>query len=381
LLGPGRPAEEASCYFTDLRMVTSLLCASWPAGRELVSPGLTSAADEHVRLLNTGPQPLLDTPPKDPVATGALLTAAASVLTGTDLEGSLAQYFQAAWAGNPSRSPWGRVFARHKSACSEIRQQAAEPANFGIRRRNGLRYAKAPVTGVSGYRPENIPAFLEERWFQRHLVQCRPNCVKAMRRTAAVQLVQWKAGGSMGKAAQFLGLHTTKGKYRPSDKFYEWLREYGWDRFTDSLRDLARDLDAASRLTDYRHRREALQAWFLPLDAWRQMIADLPMFATLAPPELHDYERQEASVFIWARVTQGDPRSAPRPIEAAQPEQTSHARHPRRSSARDQLTRPDPPHHYAALRNLLVQEADRLAQKIDSSNETDRFQQARPGSN
>ena len=36
---------------------------------------------------------------------------------------------------------------------------------------------------------------------------------------------------------------------------------------------------------------------------------------------LDDRKRQEASAFVWAHVTQREPRFAPRPIEAGQPEQ------------------------------------------------------------
>ncbi len=40
LLGPGHPAEEAASRFTDLRVVTALLCTTWPSGRD---PGLRSS--------------------------------------------------------------------------------------------------------------------------------------------------------------------------------------------------------------------------------------------------------------------------------------------------------------------------------------------------
>jgi hypothetical protein len=38
LLSPQHPAEEASRTFTDLRLISALLCSSWPHGRDLMDP-------------------------------------------------------------------------------------------------------------------------------------------------------------------------------------------------------------------------------------------------------------------------------------------------------------------------------------------------------
>jgi hypothetical protein len=98
-------------------------------------------------------------------------------------------------------------------------------------------------------------------------------------------------------------------------------------------------------------------------------------------PNLDDRKRQEASAFIWARITGGEPLFAPRLIEAGQPDHVRRAWLLRRGSTWFQLGRPDPLNHYAALRARLNQHADELAKKIDDHAKTQWFQQARPGSN
>ena len=60
---------------------------------------------------------------------------------------------------------------------------------------------------------------------------------------------------------------------------------------------------------------------------------------------------------VWARVTQGEPRFAPRPIEASQPEPvrrewTLHRANTGNSPARL---------HHAEMRSLLIEYSDRLA--------------------
>ncbi|MEV6867703.1 TniQ family protein [Streptosporangium subroseum] len=366
LLDPCHPAKDAVRNFADLRVITALLCASWPLGRDLIDPSMIPAVTEHIDGLGAGVRRALDTPPKDATATAALLTAAAALLATTDLQGTLAQHLQATSAGHLSKAPWARILSRHESSCSEVLRQAAEPATRAYRRTRP-HGTKAPAR-TNGYRPEHIPAFLEQNWYQQHLapLECG-SCYKTMRRTAAVLLVQWAAGGSMGDAADFLGINNTRSQYAPSSGFYQWLGDHGQARFTAALQDLARDLDTASGLIDYLQRREALRGWSLAPDAWQELISRLPPVPGPVQPNLDDRKRQEASAFVWAYVTRGEPRFAPRPIEAKQPEQLRRAWRLGRSTTWFQLSRSDPLNHYSALRKLLILHADRLAREIDAT--------------
>jgi len=373
LLDPRHPAEDAGRNFTDLRVVTALLCASWPLGQDLVDPSMVAAVAEHIRWLGAGARQTLDTPPKGAIATAALLTAATAVLDTTDLQGTLAQHLQATWTGRPSRAPWARLLTRHESSCSEVLRQAAEPATRTYRRQSGPHSTKAPAR-ADGYRPEHIPALLEQGWYQQHLASLEYNSPKNMRRTGAILLVQWAAGGSTGDAAEFLGINPGGGQHAPTAGLYQWLRHHGSAPFTAALQDLARSLDNAPALIDYRQRRQALQGWCLDPGTWREITNRLPPVPGPVQPTLDDRKRQEASAFVWSHVTQGELRSAPRPIEADQPEPVREAWLHRRGSTWFQLSRPDPLAHYAELRKLLIQHAEHLAKEIDTRAETTRCQ-------
>ncbi|MGW1652322.1 hypothetical protein [Streptomyces atratus] len=303
-LGPRHPAAEAASYFTDLRVATALLCSTWPLGRDLLDASTVTTVEAHVRWLGGGIRQGLEKPPKDPIATAALLTAAATVLDASDLETSLLRLIRSAWAGRPSRAPWARVLDRHESSCSARLLQAAEPSTRSFRRT--ARGTKAPVRS-GGYRPEHIPAFLEQDWYQKHLadLQCHSH-VKTMRRVGDVLLVQWAAGGSIGDAAGILGINLTGGQYAATSGFYQWLNNDDSARFTHALTAIAGDLDSSVDLTDYQRRREALRCWSLAPDTWSDIVAELPPVPGPVRPNLDDRKRQEASAFVWAHVTRGE---------------------------------------------------------------------------
>jgi len=190
----------------------------------------------------------------------------------------------------------------------------------------------------------------------------------------AVLLVQWTAGGSMADAADFLGINPSGGQHAPSVGLYQWLRSHGSARFTAALQRLAQSLDTASDLIDYHQRRQALQGWCLDPGAWREITEHLPPVPGPVQPTLDDRKRQEASAFVWAQVTQGELRFAPRPIEAGQPEPVRETWLHRRGTTWFQLSRPSPLAHYAELRKLLIQHAEHLAKEIDTRAETTRCQ-------
>ncbi|WP_194921302.1 TniQ family protein [Catenulispora rubra] len=367
MFDPHRPTGDDAGPFTDLRLITALLCASWPLGRDLIAADLAESADEHIRMLTADRTRLiLDAPPTSPLATAALLTASAAVRDSVDLQSVLAQHVQASRNGRPSRAPWATVFARHESSCSDALRQAAEPLLRAFRRTAGPHSARAPAR-TDSYRPEHIPAFLEQAWFLEHLAPLHcGSCVTTARRVAAATLVQRVAGRSIGDAGHYLGFNPDGGQYAPSHDFYQWLTALGPDRFTQALSDLAQRLDTAADLVDYRRRREALRDWSLTLDEWHDITDRLPPVPGPFKPVLDDRKRQEASAFVWAHVTQGELRFAPRPIEAAQPTQVRRAWQLRHGPTGFQLSRPDPVRHYADLRALLGQRAVELAHAIDT---------------
>jgi len=366
LLGDLHSTETAVSIFTDIRVVTALLCDSWPLGRDLMDPRMAAAASEHVRQLNARSYRALDKPPRSILATAGLLTAAIAILDSPDMAGTMARHAQARKAGSPSKSSWARVLGRHHPACSPALRDAAEPATRAYRRTAGPSSTRAP-SRAGGYRPEHIPAFLPEDWYDEHLARLGYRMAKSMRRAGAVTLVQWAAGGSAGDAASYLGIRLPGATHQFAPDLAHWLREHGTDDFTAALRSLAAQLDSAPGLTNYQHRRQAMREWCLEPGTWQQLTTRLAPVPGPVKPILDDRKRQEASAFTWAYVTQGEPRFAPHPIQASQPEPVQKDWAKNRGSTWSLLARPGRFVHYAELGKLLLEHGDRLAKNIDYS--------------
>ncbi|MET8702052.1 hypothetical protein ABZW10_24740 [Kitasatospora sp. NPDC004723] len=247
-------------------------------------------------------------------------------------------------------------------------RQAAAPAVRSYRR-TGPRGTRIPDR-TGGYRPEHIPAFLEERWYQEHLAPLQINTeAKSVRRLAAVLLVQQASGRAKGDAADFLGINPTGGQFAATSTLLRRLRD-GQDAFNAALHNLAEELDRATDPTNYQRRRELLRDWSLPSGTWHEIITRLPPVPGPVRPNLGNRVRQEASAFVWAYVTCGEPLFAPRHIEAAQPPDTRQAWRQRRANTWFQLSRSDALNHYTALRGLLCQHGDALIEKIESGTST-----------
>ena len=364
-LDPGHPAKTAARFFTDLRIITALLCSAWPLDRHLIEPAAHTAVDEHVRALGSPGYRVVDKPPDSVTAAAALLTAATTVLDDDTRQTALVQSLRESRTGRPSREPWVDVFTRHAASCSPALHQTIEPFTRAFQR-TGYRGSRAPAH-THRYRAEHIPAFLEQAWHLEHLAHLDygPH-VKIARRLAAAQLVQWAAGGSIGAAAHYLGFNPTAGQYAPSPGLYQRLTELGQQHFEAALHALARDLDNTPDLIDYHRRRTRLRDWHLTSEEWQHIVERLPPVPGPIQPVLDDRKRQEASAIIWAHITQGEPRFAPRPIEADQPDPIRREWQLRHGPTVFQFTRRDPLGHYAALGTLLTQHARDLARRIDS---------------
>lgn len=126
LLSPQYPAQDAARAFTDLQVITALLCGSWPHGQDLMDTRLAAAVTGHVRQLSTEFPPALDRQPDTILATAGLLTAAAAVRNSTDLQDTLARHAQHPNRGISTQA-WTRILTRHQSACSRHLREAIMP--------------------------------------------------------------------------------------------------------------------------------------------------------------------------------------------------------------------------------------------------------------
>lgn len=362
MLDPGYPAGDAATCFTDLRVISALLCITWPACRDFVEPLAQALVSQHVSEPGAGSRP-----PRRPLAAAGLLTAAVSVADDPDRRAALVQTLRSHGEGKPSGAPWAGVLDRYSRSCSQQLRDALEPAARAYRRVSGPHSQKAPAR-TGGHGPEYIPALLEQRWYDRHLAHLGYRLPVNMRRAGSVLLVQWAAGGSMGDAARYLGMRLppSSGQHSIAHDLARWLDEHGDEGFTASLHGLAAQLDADTpRLVNYQLRRQAMQEWCLDPHTWQEITNRLPPTPGPFQPVMDDRKRQEASAFTWAYVTQGEPRFSPRPIEESQPEPVREDWAPRRSNLWHKLGRPGRLVHYIELRKLLIEHGDRLANRID----------------
>src|SRR5262249_57605159 len=156
--------------------------------------------------------------------------------------GTVARPVQARERGRFSKSSWARVLDRHRSSCSPALTEAAEPATRAYRRASGPHSPKAP-SRAGGYRPEHIPALLEQRWHGRELAQLGYRVQTSMRRAGAAMLVQWASGGSLGDAAGYLGIRMRAAQHSFAPDLARWLRDHGTKGFIAALAGLATQLD------------------------------------------------------------------------------------------------------------------------------------------
>jgi TniQ len=388
-ISAGMPATPAG-YFADLRALGLLACWTWPSVRHLSPSEDTAAAiDEHIASLrrhetSAGPaaRTRLSRLPADAAASAGLAYIADRILGGSldDVRELLRQFLPSS-TRKASRTYWGLRVLRSETPCSEGLQTAYDPLLRTFtkegRQPQGRRNA---VLRPERWGPENIPAFLEQAWFEDHLacLECG-STVKAARRIAAATLVQWTAGGSIGDAARYLGFNPGGGQYAPTAGLARWLAALEPDRFTRALREIALRLDRASGLVNYQHRRQLLRDWALTAREWNDITSRLPPVPGPVQPTRDDRKRQEASAFIWARVTQGEPRFAPRPIEASQPDPVRRDWTVRRASTWAKIASPGRIVHYAELRNLLIGHSDQLARDIGSAEANDHDARRRLG--
>jgi hypothetical protein len=397
LLDPGGPASTLSAghparpsgYFADLHAIGLLACSTWPAARHLSPSEDTAAAiDEHVDSLRRQTAdrqrraPASSTSrirfgslPADAAASAGLAHIADRILCGSadDVRGQLRQLLPAS-TQEVKRTVWARRVTSSFPACSDGLREASGPLLRGFTKAAGRpRGRRNAVLGPQRWGPENIPAFLPEDWYARHFT---PICgVNPMftRRTATLRLVQMIAGGSLGEAAEFLGIATTlaafQGRiYSGAGHVHSGAKQQPDPLgFETALTALTRELDdPATTLVNYQQRRRALENWSIDEGTWAALAGRLPPVPGPQRPELGDRKRQIASVYVWVQVTSGEHYFAPRPIEAAQPPEIRESWKERRNTIWHLMHRSQPGPHYTSLKAELGIIAASLARTTDA---------------
>jgi hypothetical protein len=394
LLDPGGPASTLSAgqpasppgYFADLQAIGLLACSTWPAAQHLSpSEAAASAIDEHVASLRRqaadrqrafpapAPRVMFGSLPADAAASAGLAHIADRVLIGsTDEVREKLRQFLPGGTAKTGRKAWANRITRSSPPCSSGLRDASGPLLWGFTKADGHPQGRRnAVLRPQRWGPEHIPAFLPEDWYTRHFTPIDGVNRMFIRRTAVLRLVQMIVGGSLGEAAGFLGIATTRTEWQ--GRIYSGAghvhsaasQQPDPRRFENALTDLARELDdPATPLVSYQHRRQALGNWCIDDGAWTALTSRLP--SVPGPrPELGDRKRQIASVYVWVQVTSGEHYFAPRPIEAAQSPEIQERWKERLNTIWHLMHRSRPGPHYASLTAELSIIATSLAQTID----------------
>ena len=380
-LSAGLPAPPIR-YFADLRALGLLACSTWPAARPLSPSGETaSAVDEHVDALKREAADQArarpGTPPMDAAASGCLAHIADQILAGnTDETREHLRILFPASSRNDRSTYWGLRAVRSATPCSDGLYAAYAPLLWGFSKSGSRPTGKRnAVLHPQRWEPENIPAFLPEDWCSRHIMPLPGVSPRFIRRTAAVRLVQMAAGGSLGEAAEFLGITSSSTAwpgviYTMAGRVHVTARQQADPLcFDTALQALARELDdPATPLINYQKRRKALENWYIDEDDWAVLAGRLHHVPGTQRPDSEDCQRQVASIYVWVQLTSGEHILAPKPIEAAQPPEIREIwKRRRRSTIWARMHRSPPSPRYSSLRAELDTLATSLARTIDSA--------------
>jgi hypothetical protein len=308
----------APSYFQDLFVAASLLKLSWPAGSAYAGHGGARFISDHVddrhraiqATAGSGRWVRFWTPP-DSAATCAALLLAADRLLGDD-----------ARPGARDRiAPLGEAcYRRHPRAYAAMRKapMSQELARSLVRRRHGFNAAgRTEISQMRvaqrkcGYGPHHVPAYLTQPWAAVYLAEFGGAHARALRRLAALKLVELTAGGSYVDAASVLGIPIGHAQ-SAMKKAVRWFST-GSNRakFDAAIESIAGELELAAHRIDYARRRAALKEWRLPYDDWCRLIDDLRYTRHGRLARWTEDRRLLASTLIWTRITQGEHTLAP----------------------------------------------------------------------
>jgi hypothetical protein len=388
LLRPDGPSHAVSAghsvtpaqFFIDLRLLVGLLRVAWSEARELAEPRALADAVENDpeeqrqqaghRQQGRGPDSsAYSAPPLNAGVCGSLL-ALADQLLAVDDPLTVRERLHPLVAAAITSETGGHLF-KAQAHCSDGLRAVIAP-ELRLMSRTGRTGRKPgdcrPPSRRCYFGAEHVPQYLPDDWCDRYFRDLAGINPRLVRRFAPIRLVQMTAGGSRDTAAAFLGVPPGRNQ-SASFTVTRWTQEASnARRFNDALEALACELDVAGNLVDYRHRREALQAWSIPQADWQELAAELSRQERprdRARIDWGDYKRRIASVLVWMRVTQGEHLFAPLVMN------TSHTPAGRNILSRSvqqachHILTGQAGSHYVALNNALDAYADLLRAHID----------------
>jgi hypothetical protein len=168
-----------------------------------------------------------------------------------------------------SRTSWALRLSRSTTPCSEGLRAGYTPL---LEASPGRAAGHSPSVLLSSVRSAGDPNTSRhsspEDWYERHFKPLTGVNPMFTRRTAVLRLVQMVAGGSLGEAARFLGIATTRTTWQ--GRIYSGAGHVHSNApkqpdplaFEAALEALAGELDEpATPLINYQQRRQALETW------------------------------------------------------------------------------------------------------------------------
>jgi hypothetical protein len=341
-LSPATPAQTAFHKFADLRVMASIVNATWPhrADATDLPDVLMAALDEHNAVQqraaeSVGGKPphrasrhpsLWSTEPRSTAATAALLALADARLQYPVHQMRQTQISLLEHAPETSDRRWGVTWVTLKRDASPLFRHEIDNAfsrRFPARHPPGASDRTACVIPVRarGYLAEHIPQNLPDEWFTLLSNASRPKPLprssqtNGMRRVVAVQLVQAVTGMRMDEAARFLGIpsHWIGAFPAPLHPLRLTFQKKPYD-LPGALEHLGEHIASLSEPIDYRQRRETFGSWNFTTTAWKKIRRSIPTTAWAGRSGAEERElrlRECSSAFIWALLTGSEWRLAP----------------------------------------------------------------------
>lgn len=330
LIHPDATGPENFQHFADLLVLTTLVTQARPRRPDLPAPPeLTPALDAHVERQESQitTRPAREgfsskslswaAEPQDAPATAAILTIAehcrdSSNRTLRDTLGSLLEH-----SADRRHPRWGQVWKQLEHCSEDFRNELDHalasrfPPTTPWQDRRGTLIPPQPP---DGYTADHVPQEVPLTWFQQYFSDTEPHTPVArfaMRRTAALQLVQAAANSSPREAAEFLGVPErwlTNGARLMSPE--AMARTTSTFEVTQALHNLAQHLADIPDQVNYRERRQRFATWHLPREQWEALLAATPIDSESRglQPLL---TRNVTSAYIWAQITGSEWTLAP----------------------------------------------------------------------
>ncbi|MGP3632436.1 TniQ family protein [Streptomyces sp. 24-1644] len=320
LLEGDRDPAKAFTTFTEIRVMSAIVRASWPQSADLLtSRTLKDALDAHE---TNQQQPLRggwnrghwSAAPAPSAAMAALLGLAHHYvrLPQDAFQDALSDLLSK--ITEPGHSSWAPTWDLLRQCSPDFRREVED----ALQRRFPPRLTSpAQLTnpllevGTGGYRAEQIPQELPEEWFKILVEGSTPNplpATRALRRIGALQLVQAVNGVSRIEAAQFLGIPAAWLDARANrlPAFGRHLKEADYD-WPAALGALAHHIAQDPYPIDYHARRDHLANWTLSSEAWKSFKARSKYPPRWRGPSVPDDRLQVCvSALIWAKATNSE---------------------------------------------------------------------------